>query len=287
MSDADPKLPFYEKSFVGIALSAVAIFATIWICHAASAPPEVSQTASAVALGVPTATYYALRGRSRNKTADAAALARGELDRPVGLVITLTAAGLLLLDTILGIAGAVFFDVPALEIIVYLVAAAAVVLGSLFASVRLGSHPYRGMLIAVAVALAARLVILASLMSTALEALGAPADFAPVLYVIVIVTYLLYLGLALLGVRLGATLRRSYIANRLARLAATHPAEVAAAVAGIPEGTSHAATEHVGRIAAAPAAPAGWYSDADLRGIERWWDGANWTDQRRNIPGPA
>ena len=285
MSDADPKLPFYEKSFVGIGLSAVAIFATIWICRAASAPPEVSQTASAVALGVPTAAYYALRGRSRNKKADAAALARGQLDRPAGLVIVLTAAGLLLLDTILGVAGAVFSDVPALDVIVYLVAAVAVVVGSLFASVRLGSHPYRGILIAVAVALVARLLILASLMSTALEALGAPADFAPVLYVIVIVTYLLYLGLALLGARIGATRRRRYLADRLARLAATHPAEVAAAVANVPEGNS--ATTTATTAAAAPAAPAGWYSDTELRGIERWWDGSNWTDHRRNTPDPA
>lgn len=31
-------------------------------------------------------------------------------------------------------------------------------------------------------------------------------------------------------------------------------------------------------------AEAGWYPDPELSGIDRMWDGAHWTDERRNTP---
>jgi hypothetical protein len=95
-----------EHSIIGIFAGIVSVVVVGFVCDAAGVPPMVRGAAAVSAFGLPAAIEYTIQARRRDKTADAARIRRGELRRPIGLVVIMFAAAfavvLFLVDSIIG-----------------------------------------------------------------------------------------------------------------------------------------------------------------------------------------
>jgi hypothetical protein len=73
------------------------------VCKWAGLPDPATTSVTVLALGVPPAVELRIKSRRRDTNVDIARIQRGELRRPVGLVVILLAAAIVLLDSAPGI----------------------------------------------------------------------------------------------------------------------------------------------------------------------------------------
>ncbi|HME78421.1 MAG TPA: SHOCT domain-containing protein [Mycobacterium sp.] len=88
-----------ENSLLGLGGGLVAIVAAGYVCTWAGFSQSTTTSVMGLAIGVPAAVELRMKSRRRNTDVDIARIQRGELRRPVGLVVMLLAAGIVLLDS--------------------------------------------------------------------------------------------------------------------------------------------------------------------------------------------
>ncbi|BDY28949.1 SHOCT domain-containing protein [Mycolicibacterium mageritense] len=144
---------FDERSLVGISTSASAAVAVGLICTYLDSPPEVTGTLVAAAGGLPAAIEYSLRTRQRDVVDDISSVKKGELQRPVGLLVVMHTATVLLIEAAcalmplprgLSLAGMVMLSASICAVLAFLVASRV--------AHYLGEHPYRWTAVAVTAA---------------------------------------------------------------------------------------------------------------------------------------
>jgi hypothetical protein len=88
-----------DNSLLGLGGGLVAIVAAGYVCSWAGLSQSTTTSVMGLAIGVPAAVELRMKSRRRNMDADIARIQRGELRRPVGLVVMLLAAAIVLLDS--------------------------------------------------------------------------------------------------------------------------------------------------------------------------------------------
>src|SRR5215469_10104678 len=88
-----------DNSLLGIVAGIVAAVAVGKLCSWAHLDQYTTSTVMSLALGLPAAIALKIQSRRRDANADIARLQRGELRRPVVLVVTVLAAAIVLLHT--------------------------------------------------------------------------------------------------------------------------------------------------------------------------------------------
>lgn len=101
---------FHEGSILGIGAGIVSVVAVGFLCQALGAPYVVQTAATASAIGLPAAIEYSIFARRRNKIADASRIRQGDLRRPIGLVVAMFAAALVVLFLIDSVIGRIFTE---------------------------------------------------------------------------------------------------------------------------------------------------------------------------------
>ncbi|MGW5109311.1 DUF2510 domain-containing protein [Nocardia sp. NPDC004123] len=279
-----------EHSVYGLGASIACAIAIGYLAAAAHLPAPVQGTLVSTGLALPAAIHYQVRTRRRSPAADIADIRQqGWPQRPIGLVVALFVAALFFVDSIGGVlisAGGTDND-PGATIVIMAIVIALVGIGMAFVSARashyLRDHPYLWTMAAVGLALVLRILILA----VAWHALTADmGDNAPPFSSELLPLFLAYaviLSFCLAGAFCGRRRHDQFVAARLAKLekAGLQP------LLG-QQAFTRPYPRPTGPTQAVPPPafpPAGWYADPEgLRNIDRWWNGAQWTDHRRNRP---
>lgn len=238
MTAGPQALRLQDNSLLGIGAGLVAIVAAGYVCKWAGLPPETTTGVLALAGAVPPAASLRIKSRRRDTNADIARIQRGELRRPVGLVVMLLAAAILLIDSavglmVSGISSVVKHLVKTGEIGIN----TAEVLGSFagifsislglcfflvasYASHYLAKRPYLWTAIAVGCALAVReLVLIALRSSSAIKDFvrGTVGEFGDLLAMAVVMN-LGYLVICLVGAWFGRRYHDAFLAKKLTRM---------------------------------------------------------------------
>jgi hypothetical protein len=165
---------FDDKSLLGLGAGLIAALLTGALCSWAKLPESVTGSVTAIAVAVPAALDLHLKSRRRDQAADAERVRRGMLRRPVGLVVAVLAAAILLADTLMGMAVGAYVDLVGRDVISSDLAAilgpvfsslpaavlgVGVFLSAGYASHYCGRHPYRWVAAAVGCCLLLRTVI--------------------------------------------------------------------------------------------------------------------------------
>jgi hypothetical protein len=229
-----------NNSLLGLGAGLVAVAAAGIVCHWAKFDPTTTTSVTALAIGLPAAVELQIKRRRRDTNVDIARIQRGELHRPVGLVVMLLAAAILLLDTALGYIGAGIPSVlqrlvsagkietsTATVVGASLLTIIPIILGMcLFLVASYASHyflkrPYLWTAIAVGCALAVRELVVLWVGSTSdtfksffQEAFGSLAG----LLVAVVLINLGYLFICMVGAWLGRRYHDEFLAKKLARM---------------------------------------------------------------------
>lgn len=238
MTTVPQALRLQDNSLLGIGAGLVAIVAAGYVCRWAGLPQETTTGVLALAGAVPPAVGLRIKSRRRDTNADIARIQRGDLRRPVGLVVMLLAAAIVLLDTALG---AVMAGIS--SVVNHLLSAGKIgtstaeVLGSLagifpiilgmclflvasYASHYFAKRPYLWTAAAVGCALAVReLVLLAFRSSSAIksfvrETVGSLGG----LLALAVVANLGFLVICLVGAWFGRRYHDEFLAKKLARM---------------------------------------------------------------------
>jgi hypothetical protein len=227
-----------DNSLLGLGAGLIAIVAAGYVCKWADFSQETTTSVLALAGAAPPAVELRIKSRRRDTNVDIARIQRGELRRPVGLVVMLLAAAILLLDSGLGaIMGGINTVVKDLvsagkigtstaEVLASFAGTFPIILGMcLFLVASYASHyfakrPYLWTAAAVGCALAVReLVLLAFRSSSAIKSivremggsLGHLLAFA-------VVANLGYLVICLVGAWFGRRYHDEFLAKKLARM---------------------------------------------------------------------
>ena len=247
MTTSPQSVRLQDNSLLGIGAGLVAIVAAGYVCKWAGLPPETTTGVLALAGAVPPAAALRIKGRRRDTNVDIARIQRGELRRPVGLVVMLLAAAILLIDSafglmISGISSVVNHLVKTGKI----GNSTAVVLGSFagifsiglgvcfflvasYASHYFAKRPYLWTAAAVGCALAVReLVLIALRSSSAIKSFvrGTVGEFSDLLAITVVVN-LGYLVICLAGAWFGRRYHDEFLAKKLARMEGKATSEAA------------------------------------------------------------
>ncbi len=237
-SDA-PRLQ--DNSLLAIGAGVVAAVATGSVCKWAGLPDPATTSVTVLALGVPPAVELKINSRRRDTNVDIVHLQRGELRRPVGLVVMLLAAAIVLLDSApgiitLGIALMRLVDKFPKVVLAPLLGSLPVIMGmclflvASYASHYFATRPYLWTATAVGCAFAVReLVVLAmwsvsSFKSTVSETYGSLTG-------ILVAEVVAYLGgllfICMVGAWLGRRYHDAFLAKRLARMEGNAASEAA------------------------------------------------------------
>jgi Short C-terminal domain len=92
-----------DNSLVGIGAGLVAVVAAGYVCNLANFSQATTTSVMALALGVPSAIELQVKALHRDTKVDVARIQRGDLRRPVGLVVMVFAAAIVLLDSAGGV----------------------------------------------------------------------------------------------------------------------------------------------------------------------------------------
>jgi hypothetical protein len=173
-------------------------------------------TASAATL--PAAVAYHRQSRRRNPGEDIALLQRGELRRPIGLVVTIFVAAVLAVDSIVGVVGGLFAtaanqgpSIVLMLVFVVLGAAADFFIAS-YASHYLGRNPYWWIAAGVGIVFVIRMFVIVILLAI----YGPVVDFG-VVFGLTLLNHLIYLGGCLFGTWYGTQNRQRFFATKIYR----------------------------------------------------------------------
>jgi Short C-terminal domain len=215
-----------DTSLLGIGASVVAALAAGKVCSWAGADPPTTTTVTALTLGVPAAVELRLKSRRRDNAADIARIQRGELRRPVGLVVVLVAAVVVLLDSAAGFVRVEIDDslsrVPrlaayvtrALDIFPLTCLGVSLFLVASYASHYFARRPYLWTATAVGCALAIRELVVLMFKST----LQKMDSSLPHWLVGEVVAYVDFLVISMVAVWLGRRYHDAFLAKKLARM---------------------------------------------------------------------
>lgn len=261
-----------NDSLVGIGAGVIAILIAGSMCSWAKLDQQETTSVMALAIAVPPAVELKIKKRRRDTTIDVARIQRGELRRPVGLMVMLLGAAIVLIDSAVGAAmgstqsvleglgkqGKISDDTKALVVtsstsFLLMAWGICLFLVACYASQYFATRPYLWTAIAVGWALAIRVAIVLALQSTsAVQAfvtdLGALSD----LLVDVVLANLGYLFICLAGVWLGRRYHDAFLAKTLARMEGKvaeeapdqHSAPLAATLISPPSDPSSALNNH-------------------------------------------
>jgi hypothetical protein len=228
MTTTPAALRLKDNSLLGILASVAAALAAGKMCSWAGADQSTTTTVTALTLGVPAAVELRLRSRRRDNDIDIARIQRGELRRPVGLVVVLLAAAVVLLDSGAGfigveidgllkhlpdraadvMAGLSVFPAAGLGVAVFLLAS--------YASHYFANRPYLWTATAIGCALGIRELVVLIMFNGALRKVN------PSLSVWLageVGGYLAFLVIAIVGVWLGRRYHDAFLAKMLVRIA--------------------------------------------------------------------
>jgi hypothetical protein len=218
MSNQPAASPLNEHSLVGIGASLVLAVALGFLFNAIHAPDSVQSSVLAIAVGLPAAIAYRQQGRRRDKTEDAARIAQGELRRPVGLVVAMLAAALLLTVLISGSIPTVIIGESTPAWLAFgcwfLIGAALGFVMSSYASHYLGKHPYRWTTVAAGIVT----VLWASFGLTVSATSGDGWGTALLVLVTIFASLLPFVGACVGGAWYGKRHHAKFLQKKLARM---------------------------------------------------------------------
>jgi hypothetical protein len=239
MTTGPTALPLPNSSILGISAGALAAVAAGSLCKWAGLPDPATTTVTVLALSVPPAVELKLKSRHRNTAVEIARLQRGELHRPVGLVVILLAALINLLDSApglvtLGIAtatkglnGNIAKVLTGFGGGLYFVSGMCLFLATSYASHFLARRPYLWTAIAVGCALLIRELIVMLTMQTTDSFKGFIKEMYGSSTVLLLAEAVGYLSgilfVCMVGVRVGGSYHEAFLAKKLARTKSKAP----------------------------------------------------------------
>lgn len=222
-----------DDSLIGVSTGLVAAVTAGVLCRL-TGEQELTQyvvpLVVSLAMGVPPAVQLRIKSRHRDKNVDIARIERGELRRPVALVLMLLAAAILLLDSAAGavdgeigvikqqLTRAGKWELGSVQVVAgTLVTILSMILGMCFllvasyASHYFAKRPYLWTTVAVGCALAVRELVVLSYKTDL-------ADLLVPLMVSEVLAYLGILSICMVGVWLGGRYHAAFLARKLARM---------------------------------------------------------------------
>jgi hypothetical protein len=223
-----------DNSLLGLGAGLVAAVAAAYVCKLAGFPPEATPGVVAVAGGVPAGVTLRIKSRRRDTNVDIARIQRGELRRPVALVVMLLAAAIVLIETAYGLLVDGFgvlirsgkIGISTAQVVEPLVTVCPLMLIGIcyflvasYTSHYLGKYPYLWTAAAVGCALVVRALVVwvlwESLLKSAMDLMGFSR---PIFLLRVVGFYLVVLIICMVGVWLGRRYHDEFLAKKLARV---------------------------------------------------------------------
>jgi hypothetical protein len=227
---------FRENSLLGISAGLAAALVAGGLCSWANFSQPVTTSVMAFAVAIPAAIELQIKDRRRDTTVDRARIKDGELRRPVGPVVTLLAATILVLDSAVALFSVSGFSAlvrasrigittakivsPFFTVLPVMLLGLCLFLVASYASHYLGNHAYLWTTAAVGCALVGReLVVLGMSVSSMLEPLLREIGESLVDFLLSeAVTYLNFLFVCMAGVWFGRRHHAAFLARKLARM---------------------------------------------------------------------
>ena len=291
MTPTAPAREFNEKSLVAVGATIGGLVVVTLICKAANIGQEVAGVVSGSAGLIPGAIAYGVQ-RRRSSIAVSTGTSAGWRPPAPALIAVLFGIVMYVVDSLLGI---LFTYRPTYPTVLFFLGLYYTLsgMGAGLLSFRILHKPYLWLVaVAVGVALTLRIftMILFAADIAALDTYQYPgAAFTTVFYALL--GYVIMFGVTAAGVAISTRFRAAYLARRLSGASLAPPVApstsapmIAPSEPQVPTPTAGQTPPAPAAIAAPPVPAAGWFPDPHLRGIQRWWDGATWTDNRRNIP---
>jgi hypothetical protein len=240
MTTGPAALRLQDNSLLGIGAGLVAAVAAGSVCKWVGLSDPATTSVTVLAMSVPPAVELKIKSRHRDTNVDIARLQRGELHRPVGLMVMLLAAAFVLIDSapglmtlgisrlLNGLLGTGKIEENTAKVVSSGLGGSLIVifftcyfLVASYASHYFGRRPYLWTAIAVGCALAVREGLVITMWSVSSFKIYVRDTLGSLAGMLVVVA-LVYLGgvlfICMLGVWLGRRYHDAFLAKRLARL---------------------------------------------------------------------